>query len=156
MGPIKTQFFPGWTGIDIPLRFIAEAVGTEEGGAVVVIRQRNKGADMLSFKGDKVVLRAVFAIPSSEARPQFPTKAGSPKKIEHGLIIHHFRRGHQDLENDAGFSTINHIMGSVAHIAAGLSFHSRRIWICGTNPQVGEALVATRRHLPILCSQLLY
>src|SRR5260221_308328 len=156
MGPIKAQFFPGWTDVDIPLRFIAEAIRTEEGGTVVVIRQGTKGADMLGFKSNNVVFRAVLAIPSRLSRPQFPTKTGSPKEIKHGLIIHDFRRGHQNLENDAGFPAINHIMGSVAHIAARLGFHSYCIWIGGTDPQVGEALVATSRHPPILRSQLLY
>src|SRR5438270_12906896 len=103
MGPIKTQFFPGWADIDISFRFIAEAIRTEEGGAVVVIRQRNKSTNMLGFQGDNIVLRAVFAIPSRESRPQFPTKTGSPKEIKHRLIIHDFRRSYQDLENDAGF-----------------------------------------------------
>src|SRR2546423_7280865 len=156
MGPVKAQFFPGRTDVDISLRFIAEAIRTEEGGTVVVIRQRDKGADRLGFKADNVVLRAVFTIASRESGPQFPTKTGSPKQIKHGLIIHDFRRGHQDLENDAGFPAINHIMGSVAHIAARLGFHSCCIWIGGTDPQVGEALVATSCHPPILRSQLLY
>src|SRR5438105_12282970 len=111
MGPVKAQFFPSRTDVDTPLRFIAEAIRTEEGGTVVVIRQRNKGADMLGFQGDNVVFRAVFTIPSRESRPQFPTKTASPKEIKHRLIIHDLRRSHQDLENDAGFSTINHIMG---------------------------------------------
>src|SRR5947208_15961972 len=98
MGPVKAQFFPSRTDVDIPLRFIAEAIRTEEGGTVGVIRQRDKGADMWGFKADNVVLRSLFASACRRSGPQCPRKTGSPKQIKHGLISHNFRGGPRDPE----------------------------------------------------------
>jgi hypothetical protein len=62
MRPIKAQFLTCWTEVDIALGLVAEAVGAEERGAVVHIRGRNIGMDVLPFDSDQVLFGAIFAV----------------------------------------------------------------------------------------------
>jgi hypothetical protein len=87
----KVEFFACWTDIDIALGFIAEAIRTKELGAVINIRERNVGADVLIFDSDNVLFSAIFVIPCHLARPQFPAEAGTPEQVEHRLVLHHLR-----------------------------------------------------------------
>ncbi len=79
----QVEFFAGRTDRDITLHFIAKAVRAKKLGAVVIIRKRYIGADVLGFKGDNVLFSAVLAVSGRLPRPQFPTEAGTPDQIKH-------------------------------------------------------------------------
>ena len=114
------------------------------------IRQGNIGADACVFHGFDVLNGAILRVAGHVTRPQLPTKAGTKDEITHGLVIHHFRRGHQHLKDDACFATVDDVMHMVAQVrAATFQAHGGRIRISGADFEVRCPLVETM-NLPLL------
>src|SRR6266849_5647549 len=151
----KVQFFACGADVDIARRLIPEAVWAKECGTMVVIWKGNVGVDVFPFNGRNVFLRAVLAITRHLPGPQLPTKAHPPKEVQHWLVVHDLRGGHQHHQDDAGFAAIHDIVGVVTHIRSVLSQHEGGIWIGGTHTQISHALIAATRDTPVLCSSLL-
>ncbi len=61
MRSIQAEFFACWTQVDIPLRFIAEAIRAKELGAVINIREWNIGTDVLILDSDNILFSAIFS-----------------------------------------------------------------------------------------------
>ena len=80
----------------------------------------------------------------------FQRKRVRKMRSTHGLVIHHFRRGHQHLENDPGFAAIDDIVGMIAQMrASSFQAHRRGIGISGADFEVRCPLVEPM-HLPLL------
>ena len=71
------------------------------------IRQRNIGADAGVFQGGDVFDGAILRVAGHLARLEFPAKTGAQDQVAHGVVVHHFRRRHQHLEDDARFAAID-------------------------------------------------
>jgi hypothetical protein len=83
-----------------------------------------------------------------ERSPNYPPPRGAVPT--HGLVIHHFRRSHQRLENDPGFATVDDIVHVIAQMyAATFQAHWGRIRISRADFEVRCPLVETM-HLPLL------
>jgi len=54
------------------------------------------GPNVCLFDGLEVLSRSIQTISCDLFGPQTPTKAGVPEQIQHGMIVHHLPRGHQD------------------------------------------------------------
>lgn len=73
---------------------------------------------MLVFQSDNVVLGAIFGISGHLSRLQLLAKAGAEDQIEHGLVLHHLRRGNQRGQDNARFATIHHVVGLISKMSA--------------------------------------
>lgn len=87
--------------IHILRRVVGELGGPKVGRHMLPIGQRNVGADARVFQGSDVLEGAILRVARHRARPQFPAKARAKDEVAHGLVVHHFRRSDQHLENDA-------------------------------------------------------
>lgn len=105
--PIKAQFLACRTEVEITLCLIVELVSTQELGAVIHIGKRDVGPNALSFDGDQIVFGAILLVTGDLSRPQFPAKARAPEQSAQRLIVHHFPRRHQDVQDDARFASID-------------------------------------------------
>ena len=80
-----------------------EILLAKEGCALGQVSDWNVGLDVLAFKRYDVVGRAIRGISRHVARQQFPAETGAKDEVAHGLVVYHFRRSHQHLENDSRF-----------------------------------------------------
>jgi hypothetical protein len=71
------------------------------------VRQRNIGVDACIFQCFDVLDGAILRVTRHVPRPRFPAKAGAKDEVAHRLVVHHFRRRHQHLEDDARFTAID-------------------------------------------------
>ncbi len=97
-------------------RIIAEAGGRKELSALLESRKRHVSVDMLGFQNHDIVFGAILRIPRHMAGSQLPAKAGAEDEIAHRLVLHHLRRRHQDIQDDAVFAPIDDIVGLVAQM----------------------------------------
>jgi hypothetical protein len=80
--------------VHIQLGIIEKVLLAKEGRALGQVSDGDVGFDVLPFNCHDVVSGTIFGISRYMARPQFPAEAGAEDEIAHGLIVHHFRRGH--------------------------------------------------------------
>ena len=111
---IKAQFFACGADIEVALRLVAKALDAKERRAMINVGRGNIRPNALAFDGDQIVFRAAFLVASHLPRPQLPAKPRPPEQVKHGLIVHHFRRRDQHLENDARFAPIDDVVRVVA------------------------------------------
>ena len=152
----QTQEGSMWAGIGILFGIILKLPLSIERGPLVKVRQGHIGVDVLVFKRHNVVHGSVGGVPGGLAQPQIPAKTCAEDEIEHRLVFHHFRRGHQHGHDDPCLAAIHHVMGVIAQMAS-IPFgeHDGSIRIGGADHEVSHASIGSPDDLPVRFSHLL-
>jgi len=139
-------------------RGIVDGVIRELGRAIIPpmlvlpVEKRNRGSYARVFNRFAICERALLRVAGDVSGSHTPAKANVPQKIEHGLVLHDLCRGHEQRQDQARLSAIDHIVGLVAQMQRSSTVaHRSRIRICCADPLVSAPLIPTA-HLALLRS----